>query len=222
MMSSPHKKGKDRIRPSISAAAVPHPTTMLGATLCDVLFVTDAIVPLPPMWSPRHSVLERPILIDEEKAKEEEEESSRALKRRRRQEASLYALVDVSSKETPSVEVSNLSSTRVIREAKKSSNHVKASLLDAVELLEVSTGSRSYSNSSSAFTNFTELVLTKLDLLEVHSTREDKSFIYGFSHIVKVRTLVFYSSFLIIIYVFDICSSCRPLFTLARLNALIL
>lgn len=55
-------------------------TIVLGATLRDVLLITDVEVP-PPL---SHLVLEKSVLIDDEEAREEEENGSRALKRGRR------------------------------------------------------------------------------------------------------------------------------------------
>lgn len=117
-----------------------------------------------------------------------------------------FAFIDKSLEETPSVEVLDFSSTEAIREAGESSNHMKASLLDVTELLGISMASRNYFDSSKAFTDFDELISAKLDLSEVRSTRKDRSFVFGFRQMVKVRTLVFYPLFLIIISMSNICS----------------
>lgn len=124
----------------------------------------------------------------------------KALKRRR-QEASPFSLIDVSSEETLSTGLLDPSSTMAITEARESSSHVKATLLDATKLLRMSIGFKSYSDSSKTFANFSKLISAKLDLFEIHNTREDRFFFYflffifRFHHMVKVRILVFHSLF---------------------------
>lgn len=73
-----------------------HPTTVLEATLCDIPLVTNTEVPLSLRESPRHLVVERLVLVDEEEAEKVEEESIMALKRKRRQESSTSTHVDES------------------------------------------------------------------------------------------------------------------------------
>lgn len=55
--------------------------------------------------------------------------------------------------------------------------------------------SRSVSDSSKAFVDFTDAVTTKLDLFDARSSKEDKSFFFSFIHKVKVKNLTFFSSF---------------------------
>lgn len=69
-----------------------------------------------------------------------------------------FAFIDVSLEETPSTKVSDHSFSRAIREARESSSDMKASHLDVAELLGVSIGSRSYSDSSKAFMDFVKLI----------------------------------------------------------------
>lgn len=129
--------------------------------------------------------------MDEEVIGEEENEGTKALKRRRRQEAP-HTLVNMSSKEEQKgFELPDPSSTRGIKKVRERSNPTKASFLDVVEMLRVGIGSKSYSNSSKAFTDFAEFVLAKLDLSKVHNTREDQSFTFGFYYMEKVRVSTF-------------------------------
>lgn len=133
-------------------------------------------------------MLKKPVLIDEEEAGEEEEKDSRALKRKRRKKALPFILVDVFSKEMPSAKELDPSFFEATKEAGESSSHTNASLLDAAELLGVSIGPRSCSNNFKAFIDFAKLVSAKLDFFEVYSTREDRSFVFGFRHMVNVKT----------------------------------
>lgn len=95
------------------------------------------------------------------------------MKIRRRQEAP-YAPIDVSLEEDEEgTKLPDASFTKWIREARETSSLVKASILDAAELVGVSMGSKSYSDSSKAFVDFVKLVLAKLDLFEICSTKKD-------------------------------------------------
>lgn len=58
----------------------------------------------------------------------------------------------------------------VTSEVSEGSSHIGALRLDATNLLGVSIGSKSYSESSKVFEDFTKLVSGKLDLSEVHNT----------------------------------------------------
>lgn len=134
------------------------------------------------------------------------------------------ALINMSSKETTSAKMLDPSSSGAIREARESSSHTKASLLDTAKVLGVSISSKSCYDSSKAFTDFAELVSAKLDLSKVRSSRKDRSFIFDFRHMVKVRASVLYSLFLIIIFMSDICSFLEAFLyfgEVKRLNALI-
>lgn len=95
--------------------------------------------------------------------------------------------VDVSSEGSPSHKQEGPSLTRTIREVGESSSHAKASFLNAAELLRVSISSKSVSNSSKAFMNFVEAITKKLDVFDIQSSRQDKSFIFGFIYMVKIK-----------------------------------
>lgn len=90
-------KGRGRVGPSTLAiiaplmanatsggdlSYLPPPTTVLGATLCNVLLVTNVGVPLSLIGSPQRLVMERSVLIDEKEVKKEEEKGIRALKKK--------------------------------------------------------------------------------------------------------------------------------------------
>lgn len=90
---------------------------------------------------------------------------------------------------TQSAELLNSSTNKVTGEASEGSSHVGASHLDTTDLLRENIGSRSYYESSKAFEDFFDLVLAKLDLCEVRSTQEDRSFIFSFYNIMKVRII---------------------------------
>lgn len=75
--------------------------------------------------------------------------------------------------------------------------------MDAAELLGVNKGSKSVSDSSKAFVNFAEAMIVKLDLSKVWSSKDDKSFILGIRHMVKVKASF---SFLLSFFLFFLLS----------------
>lgn len=77
------------------------------------------------------------------------------------------------------------------RKVGESSSPTKDSLIDAIELLGVSIGTRICYGSSKTFADFVYLILTKLDLSEVYSSREDQSFVFDFYYMEKVKVLIF-------------------------------
>lgn len=215
LIASKRKKGKGQGKVGLSTTVIdadapptttinsrgdlshlPPPITVLRATLQNMPLATNVGVPLPLKEFFRHLAIEMPVLVDEEEVREDEKEGTRVLKRKRRQEAP-HAPIGVSSEEEEEdTELLDPSSIEGTRDVGESSSLVKASLLDATELLGVSISSKSCSNNSRAFANFSKLVLTKLDLFEICSTRKDWSFIYDFRYMVKVRVSIFYLPFL--------------------------
>lgn len=100
--------------------------------------------------------------------------------------------VEAAFEGSPSAKRPNPSSVKVTREPEEGSSYAQASLLNAIKLLGVSMGFKSVSDNSKSFADFIEAVIAKLDLSEVQSSREDKSFVFGFWHMVKVKTFYFF------------------------------
>lgn len=87
-------------------------------------------------------------------------------------------------------------------EVKKESSHIRASHLGVSNLLGVAMTFESLLESFTAFKDFTDLILAKLDMFEITSSQAEKSFVFGYQSMVQIRALPFVF-FLLFFFMFD-------------------
>lgn len=159
---------------------------MLGATLRNMLIVTDTKVPSSLNESPRCQIIERPVLVFEKGPKKAEGEDVKALNIRRRQKTSTLLEV-VSCKGIQSTKLSEYQTAKAVREVGEGSGDVNALSFGVVtKLIKAGMTFKSSSKSLKAFKTSAGVILVKLDMFQITSGQAENSFIFSFRSLIQI------------------------------------